>query len=137
MASLKTNNYEKAIENSNRVLEKDPNNVKALFRRAQAYAATKEFESAKRDLVAAAKIEPANSDVRKEYERYDLFAWHLEDGTMWHSRKYTDVLTFTIELRNWMMMKRKNTNKFILICLHKITYTNKVSIYTIFIIRPT
>ena len=42
------------------VLEKDPSNVKALFRRAQAYAATQDFIEARQDLELAIKADPAN-----------------------------------------------------------------------------
>jgi len=42
----------------------ETNNVKALFRRAQAYLGTFDHELAQKDLVAAAKLEPANKDIR-------------------------------------------------------------------------
>jgi len=42
----------------------EANNVKALFRRAQAYLGTFDHELAQKDLVAAAKLEPANKDIR-------------------------------------------------------------------------
>jgi len=69
MASLKLGDHQSVLEKTDYVLDKDPNNVKALFRRAQSYIALKEYENAKKDLVAAVKIDPSNSDVRKEYER--------------------------------------------------------------------
>jgi len=88
MASLKLGQHQKAIDNAKLVLEKDPNNVKALFRRAQAYAATKDYESAKQDLVTAAKIEPSNSDVRKEYERVKKLD---EDDRKKQSKVYSNM----------------------------------------------
>jgi len=69
MASLKLGEYDVVIEKSNEVIAKDPNNVKALFRRAQALAQSKEYDEAKRDLLLALKTEPANAEIRKEYER--------------------------------------------------------------------
>ena len=42
------------------VLEKDPDNVKALFRRAQAYMMTQDYIEAKQDLGLAIKSEPTN-----------------------------------------------------------------------------
>ena len=42
------------------VLEKDPDNVKALFRRAQAYMMTQDYIEAKQDLGLAIKSEPSN-----------------------------------------------------------------------------
>lgn len=41
-------------------MEKDPDNVKALFRRAQAYMMTQDYIEAKQDLSLAIKSEPAN-----------------------------------------------------------------------------
>ena len=42
------------------VLEKDPGNVKALFRRAQAYMLTQDYIEAKQDLDLALRPEPTN-----------------------------------------------------------------------------
>lgn len=42
------------------VLEKDPDNVKALFRRAQAYMMTQDYIEAKQDLDLALRAEPTN-----------------------------------------------------------------------------
>ena len=45
------------------MLEKDPDNVKALFRRAQAYMLTQDYIEAKQDLSLAIKSEPSNRSV--------------------------------------------------------------------------
>ena len=45
------------------VLEKDPDNVKARFRRAQAYMMTQDYIEAKQDLNLALKAEPNNRCV--------------------------------------------------------------------------
>merc|ERR1712146_73389 len=50
-------------------LEMDGSNVKALFRRAQAFAGTKDYVEAVADLKRAMEIEPQNKDVRGEYKR--------------------------------------------------------------------
>ena len=42
------------------MLEKDPENVKALFRRAQAYMMTHDYIEAKQDLDLAIRAEPTN-----------------------------------------------------------------------------
>jgi len=47
-----------------RVLEREPHNVKALYRRACASLEQSDFLEAKRDLISAAKLEPTNRDVR-------------------------------------------------------------------------
>lgn len=45
------------------VLERDPGNVKALFRRAQAYMVTQDYIEARQDLNLAIKSEPTNRFV--------------------------------------------------------------------------
>ena len=47
-----------------RVLERDPQNVKALYRRACARLELQEYLEARRDLASAAKLEPTNREVR-------------------------------------------------------------------------
>lgn len=42
------------------VLEKDPDNAKALFRRAQAYMLTQDYIEARQDLDLALRAEPTN-----------------------------------------------------------------------------
>lgn len=45
------------------VLEKDPSNVKGLFRRAQAHMATQDYIEARQDLDLAIKLDPGNRYV--------------------------------------------------------------------------
>jgi hypothetical protein len=49
-----------------RVLDREPENVKALYRRALAALELHDYVEARRDLVAAARLQPANRDVRKK-----------------------------------------------------------------------
>lgn len=44
-------------------------NVKALFRRAQAYCATEDFDDAIADLKRAAEVEPENREVAAQLKR--------------------------------------------------------------------
>lgn len=62
-------NAQAALESAKKALEIDPNNVKGLFRRAQAHAALKEYDEAKKDLLDALKIDPTNTDIRNEFAR--------------------------------------------------------------------
>ena len=62
--ALKQKDYRVARDNCDKALAIDANNVKALFRRAQAFSGTFDHELAQRDLMTAAKLEPANKDVR-------------------------------------------------------------------------
>jgi len=62
--ALKLKEWRLAKENCDKALAIETNNVKALFRRAQAYLGTFDHELAQKDLVAAAKLEPANKDIR-------------------------------------------------------------------------
>jgi len=57
-------NWEYAIDLCNLVLEVEPNNVKALYRRGTALTEIQEYEKARNDLVAAQCLEPTNLAVQ-------------------------------------------------------------------------
>ena len=63
MCHMKLEQYVEAIEKCKKVLTKDPNNVKALFRRGSAYARTQDFDEAKADLIKAASLAPIEIQV--------------------------------------------------------------------------
>lgn len=63
---LKLNLFAEAKHSCSDALYIDPSNVKALYRRAQASAATFDFDRAKRDLVAAIKLSPSDNTLRQE-----------------------------------------------------------------------
>eukprot|EP01105_Mastigella_eilhardi_P024631 TRINITY_DN6460_c3_g1_i1.p1 TRINITY_DN6460_c3_g1~~TRINITY_DN6460_c3_g1_i1.p1 ORF type:complete len:757 (-),score=238.59 TRINITY_DN6460_c3_g1_i1:51-2282(-) len=63
---IKLDRPQKAVENLNKVLEAQKTNVKALFRRAQAYRMLKDYEHAEKDANEALVAEPANTAVKKE-----------------------------------------------------------------------
>jgi len=66
LCCTKIDRYNQAIENCNKALEIEKNNIKALFRRAQCYVQLSQLEEAKNDLNAALQVEPNNSSVKKE-----------------------------------------------------------------------
>ncbi|KAM3205480.1 70 kDa peptidyl-prolyl isomerase-like [Capsicum annuum] len=51
-----------------KVIEYDPCNVKALFRRAQAYLRINELEKAEIDIKKALQVDPNNRDVKVMYK---------------------------------------------------------------------
>ena len=61
---LQLRQHASAASLCSRVLEREPQNVKALYRRAVARLEQSEYLEARRDLTAAAKLQPANRDVR-------------------------------------------------------------------------
>ena len=61
--------WQKAISASTSVLESDPNNVKALFRRGKAYLELNNTERARADLLQAIKLSPNDKALRDEYTR--------------------------------------------------------------------
>lgn len=69
MCHLKLDAASKAESACSKVLKEDPENVKALFRRAQALSKMGEFTKALTDLKRAAEIEPGNADVRALYQQ--------------------------------------------------------------------
>lgn len=60
---LKRGNHKDAAKHCTKVLEADPANVKALYRRAQALTGLQELIEAERDIKAALDIEPASTDL--------------------------------------------------------------------------
>jgi FK506-binding protein 4/5 len=67
MCHLKLEDFSKADSACTKVLAEEPDNLKALFRRAQALYKHGEFARASADLKRAAEIEPNNTDVRQLY----------------------------------------------------------------------
>ena len=60
---LKMENYQQCIEDCNEALQLQPDAVKALYRRAQAYKATQDLASAYKDLAFLLKLQPSNVDA--------------------------------------------------------------------------
>ena len=59
-------NWDETLAICNKVLEIEPNNVKALFRRAQARSGRQDFELAVQDLARVKEIEPTDKGVAAE-----------------------------------------------------------------------
>ncbi|XP_063991057.1 uncharacterized protein LOC135169733 [Diachasmimorpha longicaudata] len=70
MCQLKYNNYEHAIELCTKVLQRDENNVKALYRRGCAYGGIRNNEKAVEDLQRAIELEPNNVAVKDKLRIY-------------------------------------------------------------------
>ncbi|KAJ3688541.1 hypothetical protein LUZ61_017705 [Rhynchospora tenuis] len=65
---LKLKDYKEAGKLCTKVLELDGRNVKALYRRAQAYINTADLDLAEIDIKKALEIDPDNRDVKLEYK---------------------------------------------------------------------
>ncbi|KAJ1407321.1 Tetratricopeptide-like helical domain superfamily [Sesbania bispinosa] len=65
---LKLKDYKQAEKMCTKVLELDSRNVKALYRRAQAYMNLVDLDLAEMDIKKALEIEPDNRDVKIEYK---------------------------------------------------------------------
>ncbi|XP_068658160.1 70 kDa peptidyl-prolyl isomerase-like [Aristolochia californica] len=66
---LKLGEYVGALGLCTKVLEVDPQNLKALYRRSQTYLRTSDLEKAEADLKKALSLDPNNRDVRFEYKK--------------------------------------------------------------------
>ena len=66
--ALKLNRSDEVLVNCEKVLESEPNNIKALYRQAMAWKALKEFDNAVQNLEKVLSIEE-NSDARRELEQ--------------------------------------------------------------------
>lgn len=64
---LKLKDFKEAAKLCTKVLELESQNVKALYRRAQAYIETADLELAEQDIKKALEIDPVNRDVKLEY----------------------------------------------------------------------
>ncbi|XP_067829772.1 FK506-binding protein-like [Heptranchias perlo] len=58
---IKQNQFRNVIQNCSKALEMDPDSVKCLYRRGQAYASINEFDKASGDLKRVLQLEPGNS----------------------------------------------------------------------------
>ncbi|KAJ8477665.1 hypothetical protein OPV22_021392 [Ensete ventricosum] len=65
---LKLKDYKEAEKLCTKVLETESRNVKALYRRAQAYIQLVDFDLAELDIKKALEIDPDNRDVKSEYK---------------------------------------------------------------------
>lgn len=63
---LKTEEYAKVTESCSKALELDCNNVKGLYRRAQAFLKLNDYEKSKHDLITAKNIDSSNKVVINE-----------------------------------------------------------------------
>ncbi|KAI4500269.1 hypothetical protein M0802_004686 [Mischocyttarus mexicanus] len=64
-------NYEYAIELCNKILDKDQNNVKALYRRGVAYGKLKNIENSVSDLKKVITLEPRNAIAKEQFLIYN------------------------------------------------------------------
>eukprot|EP01122_Echinamoeba_exundans_P010741 TRINITY_DN4079_c0_g1_i2.p1 TRINITY_DN4079_c0_g1~~TRINITY_DN4079_c0_g1_i2.p1 ORF type:complete len:189 (+),score=47.26 TRINITY_DN4079_c0_g1_i2:39-569(+) len=66
---MKLEEWEKVMNTCTTILTKDPNNVKALFRRGRAHIFRQNLDLAKADLNAAKALSPNDKDVELELQR--------------------------------------------------------------------
>ncbi|XP_026431576.1 70 kDa peptidyl-prolyl isomerase-like isoform X1 [Papaver somniferum] len=66
---LKLGDYVEASKCCTKVLELDPSNIKALYRRSQSYLETQDLEKAEIDIKKALSINPNNREVKLEYNK--------------------------------------------------------------------
>jgi len=66
---LKAKEWRDAIDNCNKALEIDKENVKALYRRGQAYNELDDWDLSKSDLKKALEKEPNSSDIKREWSK--------------------------------------------------------------------
>jgi len=83
--ALKLDEYNKAVANCSKVLDIDPNNVKALFRRSQGYMYRSDFIEAESDIKKAHDLEPANRDVIAQYKKLKqvMKQWDKKDAALY------------------------------------------------------
>ncbi|XP_020294840.1 peptidyl-prolyl cis-trans isomerase FKBP62-like [Pseudomyrmex gracilis] len=68
---LSQKNYDHTVTLCSKILDKDKNNVKALYRRGVAYGSMKDNEKAVADLKVALTLEPNNQTVKEHFIIYN------------------------------------------------------------------
>jgi FK506-binding protein 4/5 len=66
---LKQGSWAEARACCDKALDLDSKNVKALFRRGQAFTGMAEFDRARQDINDAIRLDPENADLKREIER--------------------------------------------------------------------
>ncbi|CAI5970861.1 unnamed protein product [Closterium sp. NIES-64] len=66
---LKLKDFPAAVKLTSKVLELEGSNVKALYRRAQAYMGTEDYDLAEWDVKKALDLDPENRDLKLEYRQ--------------------------------------------------------------------
>ncbi len=66
MCSVKSEEWSAAVEAASEVIQRQSDNVKALYRRGLSYHKLKNHDKAKKDLVACLKADPTNASAKKE-----------------------------------------------------------------------
>ncbi|RVW15867.1 Peptidyl-prolyl cis-trans isomerase FKBP65 [Vitis vinifera] len=69
---LKLGEYLEASKQCTKVLDLDPSNIKALYRRSQSYLRISELEKAEADIRRALTIDPSNRDVKLVYKELQV-----------------------------------------------------------------
>lgn len=82
---LTRKNYEHTISLCTKVLDKENNNVKALYRRGVAYGSLRDLEHAVADLEAAVTLEPHNHVAKEQFVIYNT---KLQEA----NQKFEDML---------------------------------------------
>jgi len=73
LCHLKQNKLDRVVDDCNKVLQLDSNNIKALFRRGQAYLQLRDSDKAAEDLNKAASLDPADKAIQAEIRRLKAF----------------------------------------------------------------
>ncbi|EZA62002.1 Peptidyl-prolyl cis-trans isomerase FKBP4 [Ooceraea biroi] len=71
MCQLSRKNYEHVVSLCTKVLDRDRNNVKALYRRGMAHGSMRDNEKAVADLKVALILEPSNCAVKEQFNNYN------------------------------------------------------------------
>ncbi|XP_026393364.1 70 kDa peptidyl-prolyl isomerase-like isoform X1 [Papaver somniferum] len=87
---LKLNNYPEAIELCSKVLDVEYHNVKALYRRAQAYMKTADFDLSELDINKALEVDPDNREVKILHKTLKQLRSESNKGD---AKLYTNMLT--------------------------------------------
>lgn len=85
LCDLKLEDFDAAARHASEVLEYDPQNCKALYRRGVAKLSSGDLQESRVDLMEAAKLDPKNAEVRG---RLDECKRRMAQSNQWHKEAF-------------------------------------------------
>lgn len=89
---VKTESWDNVVKYTTKVIDSEPKNVKALFRRGQARYHLKDYDRAQDDLMVALQLEPSDSAIQKHL---DACKRALRDFKQKEKEMYASMFNFT------------------------------------------
>lgn len=118
-ANLKLHRYEEALKDASEVLELNPSDVKALFRRSQAYEALGKVDEAFKDARKILQIDPKNSAVQQCLRRLSQAIDKIARENASTTNKVTQMIGVIENNSSSLELKNQAANNLVVIAREK------------------